>query len=95
VYDADSGALKYQLSLSRTTGVPRLLTIGAGYAVYASGIEMHLLRLDNGNDRIVDLPGQDGPLEALLTTEGLFIAYDRGYDPQPGRVLFVPAANLP
>jgi len=95
VYDADSGALNYQLPLSRTTGVPQLLTVGAGYAVYASGIELHLLRLANGNDRIVDLPGQDGPLQALLTTEGLFLAYDQGYDPQPGRILFVPAANLP
>jgi dipeptidyl aminopeptidase/acylaminoacyl peptidase len=95
VYDADNGALDYRLPLSHTSGVPRLLTIGAGYAVYASGIELHLLRLDNGSDRIVDLPGQSDSPQALLTTEGLYIAYDRGYDPQPGRILFVPAANLP
>jgi Tol biopolymer transport system component len=95
VYAADSGTLDYRLPLSHTSGVPQLFTIGAGYAVYASGIELHLLRLDTGYDRIVDLPGQDGPLQALLTTEGLFLAYDHGYDPQPGRILFVPAANLP
>jgi Tol biopolymer transport system component len=96
VYDAGTGALAYQLPLAGASGVPRLLTIGAGYAVYTSGIELHLLRLDDGNDRIVDLPGQDGQApQALLTTEGLFVAYVRGYDPQPGRILFVPAANLP
>ncbi len=94
VYDADSGTLRYQLPLARSSGVPRLLTDGAGYAVYASGIELHLVRLDSGNDRIVDLPGQDGPLGALLTTDGLFLAYFRGYDTQPARILFVPAANL-
>ncbi len=95
VYDADSGTLRYQLPLASRSGVPRLLTVGAGYAVYASGIELHLVRLDSGNDRIVDLPGQDGPLGALLTTDGLFLAYFRGYDAQPARILFVPAANLP
>ena len=70
VYDTDNGALKYQLPLSRTTGVPRLLTVGAGYAAYASGIELHLLRLDNGNDRIVDLPGQDGPSPSVPDNRG-------------------------
>jgi hypothetical protein len=84
-----------RMPLSDTIGVPQLLTVGAGFAAYASGIELHLLRFDNGNDRIVDLPGQDDVPQVLLATDGLFIAYDRGYDPQPGRVLFVPAANLP
>jgi Tol biopolymer transport system component len=95
VFDPDSGVLRYQRRLAHTAGHPRLLTIGAGYAVYASGIELHILRLGNGNDRIADLPGQAGPLQALLTPDGLFIAYWHGYDPRPARILFVPAANLP
>lgn len=95
VYDPDSGTLRYQLPLAHSAGHPRLLTTGAGYAAYASGIELHLVRLDNGNDRIVALPGQAGPLQALLTPDGLFIAYMHGYDPQPARILFVPRANLP
>jgi WD40 repeat protein len=95
VYDPDSGTLRYQLPLAHAAGHPRLLTIGAGYAAYASGIELHLVRLDNGNDRIADLPEQAGPLQALLTADGLFVAYLHGYDTQPARILFVPAANLP
>lgn len=102
VYATDRGTLRYQLPLAHTSGVPRLLTIGDGYAVYASGIELHLLRLDNGNDHIVNLPAQAGPLQALITTNGLFVAYFHGYDtylngyyPQAGRIRFVPAANLP
>jgi Tol biopolymer transport system component len=95
VYDPDSGTLRYQRPLAHSAGHPRLLTIGAGYAAYASGIELHLVRLDNGNDRIADLPGQAGPLQALLTPDGLFIAYMHAYDPKPARILFVPEANLP
>jgi dipeptidyl aminopeptidase/acylaminoacyl peptidase len=96
VYTADGGTLRYQLPLAHASGVPRLLTIGADYAVYSSGVELHLLQLGSGADHIVDLPGQAGPLQALLTTAGLFVAYYHGYDPQrPGRLMFVPAANLP
>jgi dipeptidyl aminopeptidase/acylaminoacyl peptidase len=95
VYDTGNGNLAYQLPLAGASGTPQLLTIGSKYAVYASGIELHLLRLDNGTDRIIDLPGQDGQLEALLTADGLFIAYYQGYDQQPGRVMFIQEANLP
>lgn len=95
VYDADSGVLRYQRPLADTTGHPQLLTIGNGHAVYSSGIALHLLRLDDGTDRTAVLPGQAGPLEALLTPAGLFISYLKGYDPSPGRLLFVPTANLP
>jgi hypothetical protein len=95
VYDTGNGKLAYQLPLADASGTPQLLTIGSNYAVYTSGIELHLLRLDSGTDRIVDLPGQDGQLEAQLTADGLFIAYYQGYDQQPGRMMFIPEANLP
>jgi Tol biopolymer transport system component len=95
IYDADSGALQYQLPLADTSGHPQLLTIGNGHAAYTSGIALHLLRLNDGADRIAALPGQAGNPEALLTADGLFIGYLRGYDPKPARVLFVPTADLP
>jgi hypothetical protein len=95
VYAADAGSLRYQLPLSHATGKPRLLAVGYGYAVYASGIALHLLRLDDGTDRIADLPGQAGPVEALLTADGLFLSYFEAYNPVPGRLLFVATANLP
>ena len=95
VYAADSGILLFDLPLAHASGVPRLLTVGNHFAVYASGFELHLLQLNDGSDRIVDLPGQAGPLQSLLTPDGLFVAYLHGYDPKPARILFVPAANLP
>jgi hypothetical protein len=95
IYDADSGTLQYQRPLTDTSGHPQLLTIGNGHAAYTSGIALHLLRLDDGTDRIAALPGQAGSPEALLTANGLFIGYLKGYDPKPARLLFVPTANLP
>jgi Tol biopolymer transport system component len=95
VYAADDGSLRYQLPLAHASGAPRLLTIWGGHAVYASGIELHLVRLQDGLDRILDLAGQAGPLDAILTTKGLFVSYYHAYDPQPGHILFVPTANLP
>jgi hypothetical protein len=95
LYDPNTGTLHSTLPLAHSSGQPRLLTLGAGYAVYTSGIELHLLRLDNNNDRILNLPGQDGYPDALLTTDGLFIAYLRGYDTHPVRLLYVPRTNLP
>jgi hypothetical protein len=96
LYAADDGTLLHTFPLSRVSGSPRLLAIDADHAVYASGVEVHLLRLKDGFDQILDLPGQAGPVGALLTSAGLFVSYDRAYDqPQSGRVLFAPAASLP
>jgi hypothetical protein len=96
LYAADDGTLLHTFPLSRVSGSPRLLAIDADHAVYASGVEVQLLRLKDGFDQILDLPGQAGPVGALLTSAGLFVSYDRAYDqPQSGRVLFAPAASLP
>jgi Tol biopolymer transport system component len=95
VYDADSGTLRYQHTLVDTTGRPSLLTVGDGYAAYTSGIALHVLRLGDGADQVAALPGQADLPEALLTADGLFVGYFKGYDPTPARLSFVPTANLP
>jgi Tol biopolymer transport system component len=95
VYRTDDASPIAKLVLAHGSGSPRLLSIDDEYAAYASGIELHLMRLRDGLNRVLDLPGEAGPIGALLTSAGLFISYDRAYDRQPGRILFVPAANLP
>lgn len=95
VYDTNSGSLRYQLPLTRTTGYPQLLSIGNGYAAYTSGIALHLLRLNDGKDSIADLPGETGPPVARFTQAGLFIGYERAYLRQSGRLLFVAGADMP
>src|SRR4029077_7567990 len=86
VYSAHSGRVLYRIKLSFASGPPVLLSIRSGYAVYRSGIELHLVRLRDGVDSVLDLPGQAGPVDALLTSSGLFVAYDRAYDTKPGRI---------
>ncbi len=94
VYAADDGTFLQTVALSHSSGHPRLLTIGSGSVVYASGVEVHLLRLQDGLDQTLSLPGQAGPVGAVLTADGLFISYDRAYESKPGHLLFMPAANL-
>jgi Tol biopolymer transport system component len=95
VYGTDNGSLLAQLPLAHRAGQPRLLTIGYGYAAYVSGIELHLVRLQDQHDHVLDLSGQAGTLGAILTPTGLFLSYNRAYTTQPGHILFVPTTNLP
>jgi hypothetical protein len=50
---------------------------------------VHLFRLADGDDKTVP-----GALSADLTDAGLFYSY-AGEDPWPGRIRFVPFAELP
>jgi Tol biopolymer transport system component len=95
VYSVGSGRVLYRAQLSHASGQPVLLSIRSGYAVYRSGIEIHLVRLRDGVDSVLNLPGQAGPVDALLTSRGLFVGYNRAYDSQPGRVVFITWHSLP
>jgi hypothetical protein len=95
VYRTDDASPVAQLPVSSAAGPARLLSIDDDYAAYRSGIELHLLRIRDGLDQVLSLPGEAGPVGALLTSDGLFVSYDEAYDPQPGRLLFIPASNLP
>ena len=95
IYRTDDGSPLEQLPLASTSGPPTLLSVDGDYAVYTTGIELHLLRLRDGLDQVLELPGQAGPVDALLTSAGLFVSYDQAYDTQSGRLLFVPKMNLP
>jgi hypothetical protein len=89
-YDAGSGQLlaKYPLPpLNRYTGV---LTLGAGYALFASH-GLHLVRIADGRDRLVTLPGGKSPVAGALGNTGLFLLYRTK---QGLRLGFVPAAKL-
>jgi hypothetical protein len=95
VYGVGSGRLQGRFALSARSGDPRLLSVRNGYAVYASGLELHLLRLRDGDDRIVDLPGAADGLDAVLTSRGLFASYDAAYDDEPGRIAFTAWSSIP
>ena len=60
VYSANTGRLRYQLELAHASGTPTLLSIRNGYAAYTSGIEVHVVRLRDRTDRVLNLPGTTG-----------------------------------
>ena len=91
VYDAVTGAKKHTIQLAANEGVaPRLLDIQGDLAVYATGGAIHLVRLSDGKDRALTLPGGAPELDAGLERQGLFVSWNRMYSRRPGRVAFVP-----
>jgi TolB protein len=90
VYDAVTGAKKQTIALAANEGVaPRLLDIQGDLAVYATGGAIHLVRLSDGKDRALSLPGGAPELDAGLERRSLFVSWNRMYSRRPGRVAFV------
>jgi hypothetical protein len=92
-YDAESGALLREWTF--VTSVDRRLDdVQDGIAVYVSGTQVHLLRLSDGHEAVITVPG-DGPVLAQLEPSGLFYSYTADDPKYPGRVAFVPFDQLP
>jgi hypothetical protein len=92
VLDLDTGSIVRRLALPTAGAI--LSGLQAGVALLVAGTQLHLLRLGNGKDAVINAPGT-GPVHAQLTPAGLFYSYtvaDRRY---PGRVAFVPSPRLP
>jgi Tol biopolymer transport system component len=91
VYDAVTGAKTHTIPLAANEGVAaRLLDVQGNLAVYATGGAIHLVRLSDGKDRALSLPGGAPELDAGLERQGLFVSWNRMYSRRPGRVAFVP-----
>jgi hypothetical protein len=94
LYDTRTGAATRTLPLSPDEGTPVLLDEQAGLIAYATGGAIHILRTSNGDDRALAIARAAPPLDAQLTPRGLFVVWNRMYDPRPGRLSFVPMPNL-
>jgi len=90
-YDAMTGVLVHAWHVSADA---TLQDVQDGLAVYVTSSEVHLLRLDDGHDSTIRPPGS-GPLHAQLDSAGLFYSYTADDAAHPGRVIFVPFAQLP
>jgi hypothetical protein len=90
-YDSASGALLHAWLLPANA---TLEDVQDGVAVYVTSAQIHLLRLSDGRDAAITPPGA-GPLHAQLEPAGLFYSYSVLDSDRPGRVAFVPSANLP
>jgi WD40 repeat protein len=91
-YDADSGALLHEWPLP--PGDRQFEGLRDGVAVLVSGREIHLFRLADGHDAVIEIPGT-GRVLAQLDESGLFYSYSVDDPTYPGRVAFLPFNQLP
>jgi hypothetical protein len=89
-WSADSGALLARHALAPLARYTGRLAVGAGFALFASH-GLHLVRLADGRDRLITLPGGKAPVAGALTDAGLFLLYRAK---QGMRLGFVPADRL-
>jgi hypothetical protein len=94
-YDAQTGAKRQSREL-RTDGgpTPFLLDVQGDLVVYETGGAIHVLRLSDGRDKALRLPGAAPELDAGLEPSGLFVSWNKMHDRRPGRLAFVPLRVL-
>ena len=94
-YDAQTGAKRQSREL-RTDGGPSpfLLGVQGDLVVYRTGGAIHLLRLSDGLDKALRIPGAAPSLDASLEPAGLFVSWNKMHDRRPGRLAFVPRRAL-
>ena len=95
VYDLRNGRQvnSWPLTAARDLPKPALLDGYGDFVLYRQGV-VHLLRLSDGRDRALQVPGQGPPVYGQLGPEGLFYAYNQLYARRPGRVLYMPFGQL-
>jgi hypothetical protein len=93
VYDATRNVLirRWPLRVRRASvSVTRLRDLEGDLAVYFVGRVLHLLRLSDGRDRVVDMGGRIR--DAQLEAGGLFVAFQKV--PGGARIAFVPLKQV-
>jgi dipeptidyl aminopeptidase/acylaminoacyl peptidase len=90
VRDATSGALRHRWAAVRSEAPITLEDARGNFAVYEAGIALHVLRLSDGQDRMLDLATAEGPVHAELERDGLYYSYNTPAGAKRGRVVFVP-----
>jgi len=80
----------------RTDGGPPpiLLGVQGDLVVYATGGAIHLLRLSDGRDKALLIPGAAPWLDASLEPGGLFVSWNKMHDRRPGRIAFIPLRTI-
>jgi Tol biopolymer transport system component len=74
--------------------VPELEDAQGDLAVYVVGVAVHIVRLTDGREIVVDTPSATEPVFARLVPSGLFYSFNESYDKRPGRLAFVPGSEL-
>ena len=94
IYDATTGRLRNNWPVGRGGHRRALEDIRAGMLVYVSGIAVHVMKINTGQDIVLGLPNEAGPVHARLTATGLVYSYNQAYARRPGVVGLVPRSAL-
>jgi len=91
VWDLATGQRRPSYPLERGFGpVPVVEDAEQGIATVVIGVAIHLIRLADGKDVVLDIPNQAGPSHAELEPSGLFYSWNEPYTRKPGRLAFLP-----
>jgi Tol biopolymer transport system component len=73
---------------------PDLQGARGGLVAYVAGAAIHILRLSDGREIVIDTPKATEPVFARFVPSGLFYSFNESYASRPGRLLFVTRAEL-
>jgi len=68
---------------------PELQDVQGDLAAYVVGAAIHVLRLSDGRELVVDTPNATAPVFARFVPDGLFYSFNESYARRPGRLVFV------
>ena len=92
VYDTGTGALSKSIPI--TAPKPTLRGFSGGFAVYLSGATVRVIRLSDGKDVTIRVPGS-APADVQIDPSGLFYSYNVPTNKTaPGRVAFLSTAAV-
>jgi len=94
VRDARNGTVEKRWPVTATNGPVVLDGARNGFAAYIDGLVIHLLRLSDGRDVALSIPGEEGPVAVDLEPDGLYYSFNEADGRLPGRVCFVPWSEL-
>jgi hypothetical protein len=95
VLDTTSGRSIVSRSIRRRWGSAPELADAQGHLVaYVVGVAVHVVRLSDGREIVIDTPNATGPVSARFVPNGLFYSFNASYDAHPGRLVFVTRAEL-
>ena len=95
ILDLRSGRRAASWPVRRGFGpAPELQGAQGNLAAYVVGASIHVLRLHDGREIVVDTPNATEPVFARFVPSGLFYSFNVAYERRPGRLVFVARSQL-
>ena len=95
VVDLSSGRRIASWPVKRGFGpAPALEGARGDLAAYVIGAAVHIVRLSDSREVVVDTPHATGPVFARFVPSGLFYSFNQSYAKRPGRLVFVARSEL-